>query len=444
MLQFYRAALLTLLIAFPLVANADEPIRISESFSPGDQCRVSCRVEISGTLTPEPEKGKQSKPMPLKGDSAIEYDERILAVDSKGTVQRTVRIYRRIDFLRTVGGREQHQTIRPAVRRLVLLRKDNIKVPFSPDGPLTWGEIDLVRTDVFTPALRGLLPPHAVRQGERWKAIVDAMIELTDMERIDDGGLDCKLEEVTTLSTSSQPRRQARIAFTGTVRGVNEDGPNRQQLDGYLYFDLESNHVSYLTLKGVHSLLNRDGKEVGKVEGRFTLTRQTQPRSKDLDDDALRGVTLEPNASNTLLLYDNSDLGVRFLHPRRWRLAAERGQQITLDAADGSGLLLTVESANNVPTAAQYLKESRDWFAKQKVKVHREEPAQGLRADNGQLERFAMEVELNGQKALMDYIVVRQQAGGATIAARLVPTDLKTLRAEVEGIARTMLISKRK
>ena len=31
----------------------------------------------------------------------------------------------------------------------------------------------------------------------------------------------------------------------------------------------------------------------------------------------LRGVALEPSADNTLLLYDNPDMGVRFLHPRR-------------------------------------------------------------------------------------------------------------------------------
>ena len=62
------------------------------------------------------------------------------------------------------------------------------------------------------------------------------------------------------------------MALSGTVRGINEDGPNRQQLDGYFFFDLESNHISYLTFKGVHVLLDRDGKESGRVEGRFVLT----------------------------------------------------------------------------------------------------------------------------------------------------------------------------
>jgi hypothetical protein len=444
MIQFRSYALSALLLLPPGVCFADEPLVIAERFANGDQCLVNCRVELSGTLTPEPEKGKDSKPLPIKGESAIEYDERILSVDSKGTVQKTVRIYRRVDFQRTVGGREQQQTIRPTVRRLVLLRKDNTEVPFSPDGPLTWGEIDLVRTDVFTPALSGLLPSQGVRKGDHWKAAVEAVKELTDMERIEDGGLECKLEEVTSLSVNGQPRRQARIAFTGAVRGVNEDGPNRQHLDGYLYFDLESNHLSYLTLKGVHFLLNKDGKEVGKVEGRFTLTRQTQQRSKDLSDEAIRGLTLEPSANNTLLLYDNPDLGVHFLHPRRWRLAAERGQQITLDAADGSGLLITIEPANNVPTPVQYLKESRDWFVKQKVKVLHEEPGKTLRTDHGQLDRFALQVEINGQKLLMDYLVVRQQGGGATMAARLAPTELTALREEVEQIARSVVITKRK
>jgi hypothetical protein len=428
----------------PAAIWADEPVRIQERFVSGDLCRVSCRVEVTGTLTPEPEKGKASTPLPVKGESAIEYDERVQVVDSSGIVQKTVRIYRRIDFQRKVGDHDQSQTIRPAVRRLVLLRKDNAEVPFSPDGPLMWGEIDLVRTDVFIPALAGLLPAEPVRIGDRWAAAVSAVKELTDMERIEDGRIECKLEEVAALSPSGQTRRQARIAFSGTVRGVNEDGPNRQQLDGYFYFDLESAHLSYLTLKGVHVLLDKDGKEVGKVEGRFTLTRQTSMRSKDLSDDALKGVMLEPNADNTLLLYDNPDLGVRFLYPRRWRLAAERGVQIGLDAADGSGLMLTVESATNVPTAAQYLKEARDWLTKQKVKIVRQESAKTIRGENGQLERFALEAEANGQKMLMDYIIIRQQARGGTIAARLLPNDLAALRAEVERIARSVVISKQK
>lgn len=424
------------------VAQAEEPLRLVESFAAGTQYHVSCRVDVKGTLVPEPEKGKaQAKPLDLVGESAIEYDERVLTAGSTGSVEKTIRIYRRIDFERKIGGREQKQTIRPSVRRLVLLRHQQTEVPFSPDGPLMWGEIDLVRTDVFTPALVGLLPPNPVRLGDRWTASTAAVQELTDMERIEEGQLSCKLEEIAALSPDGSSRRHARISFSGTVRGVNEDGPNRQQLEGSLYFDLESNHLSYLTLKGTHALLDKEGKEIGKIEGRFVLTRQTQRRSPDLADEALKGLTLEPNADNTLLLYDNPQLGLRFLHPRRWRIGSENGPQIALDAADGSGLLLTVDPPERVPTTAQLLKESREFLTKQKAKVLNEEPAKSLRSDNGQIERFALEVEASGQKVLMDYVVIRQKPAGATVAARLLPADLATLRAEVERIARSVVLT---
>jgi len=155
------------LLAFPVAARAGEALRLQEVFPAGYQYHVSCRVELAGNLTlPAAKNQTATKSLPVTGSSAIEYDERVLAADTGGPVERTLRLYRRIDFRRKIGDRPQESTIRPAVRRLVLLRHKNQEVPFSPDGPLMWAEIDLVRTDVFTPALAGLLPDKDVKSGE--------------------------------------------------------------------------------------------------------------------------------------------------------------------------------------------------------------------------------------------------------------------------------------
>jgi hypothetical protein len=415
--------------------RAEEPIALQEQFPPGYQYHVSTRVDLSGSLAIPAEKGQSaSKSLTITGDSAIEYDERILTRRADGQVQKTARVYRRIDFQRKVGDRPQDNTIRPEVRRLIVLRHKNAEVPFSPDGPLMWGEIDLVRTDVFTPALTGLLPDKPVGVGERWTAANPAIAELTDLEGLE-GQIECRLEQLTTV----QERRYARIAFAGTVRGTNEDGPNRQQLDGYLFFDLESHHVSYLYLKGVSSLLDKDGRALGSVTGRFVLTRQVQ-RCPDLSDEALKGVPLEPDADHTLLLYDNPDLGVRFLYPRRWRVAGVRGQQVAVDEANGSGLLLTLEPPARVPTGAQFFTEARTWMVQQKAKVRRTEPPRRLQDAPRELEQFTIEAEAAGQPFVMDYFVVRQPPGGATLAARLLPADLAGLQKDVERIARSVQI----
>src|SRR5260370_3616879 len=119
---------LLLMLATP--CRAEEPIRLHESFAAGHQFHVSCRVELSGMLSLPPDKGQSSpKKLNVTGNSAIEYDERILDPGKDGQVQMTIRLYRRIDFQRKVGDQPQESTIRNPVRRLVLLRQKNVKVP---------------------------------------------------------------------------------------------------------------------------------------------------------------------------------------------------------------------------------------------------------------------------------------------------------------------------
>ena len=443
--QVMRSLLLAAVACLlPTVATPAQELRLVETLTPGTQYHVNCRVELSGKLQPPPGPmvpGPQGKapappqPVAITGTSTIEYDERVLP-PTAAAPQKTIRIYRRVELQRKVGDEPQESNLRQAVRRLVVARLQNGKLPFSPDGPLTWNEIDLIRTDIFIPALLGLLPERPVRIGDRWNASPTATGELTDLDRVEEGALECRLEEVVNLAG----RRHAKVALAGTVRGVNEDGPTRQQLDGFYYFDLETQYLSYLSFKGTHFLLDAAGKESGRVEGRFVLARQANQRSPDLNDQALRGVVVDPNADNTLLLYDNPDLGVRLLYPRRWRVGVVQGRQVVLDEAKGSGLLLTFDAANRVPGAAQFLADSRTYLEKQSgTKVLRTYPPRPVAGSA--LEQFSIDVEMNGQGQTMLYYVLRQQNGGASLAARLAPADLAELQKDVERIARSVTIT---
>jgi hypothetical protein len=421
-------------------APAQDAVRLREQFPSGYVYQVSCRVELSGALTLPLEKGQTTpKTLTVTGKSAIDYDERVLTAGADNQVQKTARFCRRMEFERAVGKQQEQAALRPAVRRLVLLRHGQKEVPFSPDGPLTWGEIDLIRTDVFTPALQGLLPEQAVRPGDRWKASAAAVLELTDMERLDEGGLDCVLVDLTTLAG----RRHARVAFKGTVRGPGEDGVSRHELDGYLFFDLASNHLSYLSMRGVQSLLDKDSKAVSKVEGSFVLTRRPLPATSELGDAALRAVGLEPTAENTLLLYDNPELGVRFLYPRRWHIQGVRGRQVAVDERQGSGLLLTVEPLARVPTGEQYLKECLTYLQKEKVTVTKGEMPRLVQKGPPQVEQFSLDLVVGKEQVRMEYFVVRDAAGGATLAARLLPTDRAALQQEVRQMALSLRVARK-
>src|SRR5437762_2480066 len=89
------------MLLFAPVLHADETVRLREKFPAGYQYHVSTRVDLSGTMSIPADKG-QPKSLAMTGTSAIEYDERVVASGPAG-VEKTFRIYRRVDFQRKVG-----------------------------------------------------------------------------------------------------------------------------------------------------------------------------------------------------------------------------------------------------------------------------------------------------------------------------------------------------
>jgi hypothetical protein len=430
------------LFCLPAPASAQETTTLAESFRPGHAYKVDVSVKIDGKLALPTERGKPPPLVPVVGVSRLTYDERLLESDDANS-QKAVRAYREVTFKRVTGTVTQDAGIRPSVRRMVLIRANDRRAPFSPDGPLTWGEMDVVRTDVFLPAaVPGLLPQGPVKAGQTWKASAAAVAELTDMQKVDEGDLVVKFEGVATVDG----KRVARLHVAGKVRGVNEDGPNRQTLDGTAYFNLEANLLTYLSVRGTHELLDgTSGQTMGVVEGQFVMSRSplAEPPA-DLSDASLRGLGLKPDAENTLMLYDDPGLGVRFLYPRGWRVGAVQGKQVTLDHTRlGGGVLITVEPPAKVPTADDYRREVTGFLGKELAAVKVVAPPARVRPEPGQLDRFTLDAAFEKDAARLEYAVLRQADGGATVAARLPAAVAAELKADVERVMRSLSVTKR-
>src|SRR5262245_30303851 len=124
----YTISVFSLILTWGTISGLyAEDLRLREQPTGGMQYRINARVDVAGTLTIPSEKEKQPpKSLTVKGESSIDYDERILSVGTNGQVEKTIRIYQRIDFQRKIGEQDQQSTIRPAVRRMVLLRHDTL------------------------------------------------------------------------------------------------------------------------------------------------------------------------------------------------------------------------------------------------------------------------------------------------------------------------------
>ena len=433
-----RFALL-LLLGFTPLAQAQEAVRLAETFDPAAPYRVELTVTMAGRLTLPTKKDQPAEAVAVGGNSTLTYDERPLIADEPKT-DKVVRAYRGIDFKRTIGDKDQTASIREGVRRLVVLRSEKgKKAPFSPDGPLLWSEIDVVKHDIFTPVLvAGLLPKDEVKPGSKWTANAAAIAELTDLETIDEGGIAVEFASVVMLNE----RKLAKLAITGTVRGTNEDGPTRQKLDGTAYFDIEAKRLTYLKLNGVHEMLGSDGKAIGRIDGTFTMTRSASKEFDDISDAKLAGKELKPTEENSLLLYDNAELGLKFLYPRRWRVGSVQGRQVTLDEPRGGGILLTVETTDRLPTVEKYQDEVKAFLAKQQAKIA-PMAAPVRTADKPiRIDRFGIDAELKTGKARLEYAVTSGPKGGVLVAARLPAEDAAELKVDLERILKQLEVTK--
>jgi hypothetical protein len=429
-----RFSALLLIIPTVAAAQSGDAVRVTENFAKDAQYHVACQVEIGGALSIPDAKTGKLKTLKIVGKSILRYDERILRL-TNGKVDRTLRHYRQLDFERKVNDEDQHNKLRPEAARLVITRHKQYEVPFCPSGPLTPGEIELVRTDVFAPALVGLFPERSVRVGDRWRADNVAVQELTDLEKIDKGELNCIFDKITTFNG----RRNAHVNFEGKIHGLGEDGNAMHELRGSYYVDLDANFLSYVYVRGTHHLLDKTGVPTGKIEGTFVMTRMPTPLTNEVGDQAVRGVTLDPTSENTLLLFDQPQLGVRFTYPRNWRIAGANGAQIGIDENKGSGVLLTLASANATPSGLQFLQETQAWIVKEKATVLRSEK---LHTIGGGWEMFSFDAIVAKERVLLQYYVMRQGNVGATLTARLLPADLATTQRDVERIARSVQMTK--
>ncbi len=419
------------LFASPLMASAYQTHNLSETFSPGNRFRITSRTELSGTmqLISSPNSTKQ---LLIKGSSQIEFDETILALDSSFKVQKSIRDYRKAELNRNLDGDAQQSTLRPELRKIVILRKDSKKIPFSKEGLLTWDELDLIRTDVFPCALLGLLPSRSVSLNENWIAAKDSIQELTDLDVLQSTEVSCKLDSVNLVNN----RRTARISFLGKVAGLNEDGPNQQFLDGYLFFDCELRHLSFLYLKGTSILKNKEGKEVGKMEGRYTLTSEVLP-AVSLDNKVVG--QYEPESADLKLLLENNRTLFAFSYPREWKVASQSLMQATLDYSNQAGLLITRDNTRRYAFSNTYLKETSEFLQKQQAKIESHQPIQNVFGVIG-LESFSWDVQIAGQRVHLLYFVYKKGDAVFTLACRI-PLDNKVmLRNDIVSIASSLRI----
>jgi hypothetical protein len=313
-----------------LGAAPEAPATLRERADAAGAGRVVVELVASGTLRPDGEPAPQ--PIAVEVKTRFAFDERVVAVGPDGGPRKVVRHVRQAAGAIGGGGRPLNSLLRPEVSLLVAEGRDGEVFTFSPGGPLTRGELDLVQVSADPLLLGGLLPEAPVGVGETWAIGPLAARALTDYEALAANTLRGKLEAMDD--------DRATIRVAGAVRGAVRGGEGAISCDATLVFDRRTNRVASLTLK------REETRGAGQVEpaltfsGTLTMAREALPTPPaELTDGALAGVPLSPPPGLDLLEFVAPDGRYRLLHDRAWHLFWDDSRLAVLKRLDRGELV---------------------------------------------------------------------------------------------------------
>ncbi len=308
---------------------AADRIVLREEVSDSRIRSVAVELSVTGRLFPEPGPEKSLK---LAVEARFDYTERRLP--GTGREARALHAVRRYEQARATiqaGNQISNATLRNSQRLIVALGQlEGIEL-FSPSGPLTYGELELLRTPGDSLAIVGLLPESAVETDETWKPADWVIPLLTGVDAVEKGGLTCKLESVKS--------GEASISFSGDVTGATVGAASALQIDGHVIYDREQKLVTRI------EMTQSEKRAVGAVSpgldvvAKANLTRAIVAHPMRLTDQDLADLPLEPNAANRLLMFEAPAWNLRFFHDRHWHLFHQTSEVAMLRLLDLGGLI---------------------------------------------------------------------------------------------------------
>jgi hypothetical protein len=309
---------------------ANDVIDLRPATQAGGYRQAKVVVEVEGKLKLNAD-GQEVKHLPLKVHGELHYVERVVGQAKQWTDVRLIRSYQTAQAKIRLHESELTNKLRPERQLIAVESSASDSVLFSPNGPLTREELDLIETPGSGLALEALLPTQATKVGGQWPLTEASVARLLGLEAVSQRDVVCTLDSakdnVAIISLAGK--------ITGAVGGVSSD----IELKGKLNFDLKQRAVTWLTLA------YKENRAIGHAQPGFEvvvtlrmISAPTKPTA-DLSDKALAGLTLKRGGGQTLVELHSEAGGFQLSHDRRWSVMLERNDITVLRLVDRGDLV---------------------------------------------------------------------------------------------------------
>jgi hypothetical protein len=374
----------TSFIVAPL-ARAAETYDLTSAVKPGESQTVRTTVEVKGDIKLNSD-GKEVTTVRMLAEADLQYTERFLAIKADGTLK-AARHYGVAEAKIQIKNTEMKQTLRNERRLLIIQHKGEDATLFSPIGPLTREELELVDAPGSSTVLAAILPGKKTAVGDEWKLNNQTVARLLGLEAVSEQDVVAKLTKVEdSLAIVSLDGK-----ITGAVGGVSSE----VDLHAKANFDLKKKSVTWLAMQ------YQEKRAIGHAQPGYDATIRvrtvTEPiaGAPELANDALSKLPLEAKTEQTLLEFQAEKAGINLAHDRRWRVMVDRMDIAILRFIDRGDLIAQCNINRLAPlpkdeplTLTSFQKSVEATLAKNSGQIL--EAAQETTKDGGKLLRVAV------------------------------------------------------
>ncbi|MCB9939204.1 MAG: hypothetical protein H6823_13255 [Planctomycetaceae bacterium] len=276
---------------------------------------VQVAIEVTGDLKLNAD-GKQVNRLPMRVSGTARYDERTLRPGSGNASKRDARFYRDAKATIAIGDGRLEMGLN-SNRRLIVAEADSSKVTlFSPLGPLTRDELELIQTQGNSSVLDRLAPAAPVALNTEWAHDPKDLAILLGLDAIHQTDIKSTLRQVENNVAIIDMAGKA----SGAIDGVASDIALRAKYN----INLQSHRVTWLAMSV------REDRAIGHATPGFDVTARVRVEvnekatSLELTDSLLSELPLELNSGSTLLRLASTLGGFALLHARDWQMMVDR------------------------------------------------------------------------------------------------------------------------
>lgn len=333
---------LNALLAFPGFLRADTKLQLQESDSPSRAYQVETRVELDGKLQTSAGGGKAVS-LPLKGTARFGFYSRPLpAAGRNEKALRSLRWYSKAVADIEVSGQTMSTRLGPARSLLVAGGDRTGVVLYSPSEPLTYSELELLRTPADPLAALSILPPADVSIGQTWELASWAAQMLS--------GLDVVLKHEVTGELVSVREQTAEIRLKGKVEGATLGASTTVSFEGAFRFDLAERCLTHGELEQTEERSVGTVSPGMNVTAKVTWDRKPVALPRELRGPSPESLPLDAPADRLLLRFE-SPWNLSFLHGRHWHLFYRNREVAVLRLLD-RGSLIAQCNISPIPSVA--------------------------------------------------------------------------------------------